>query len=59
MISANVEKLNGVSSCKPGKQGTTTTFDVKFNPALITEKEILQPLKVQEVVKILKKDHIK
>ncbi|MCL1641500.1 hypothetical protein BEI02_15685 [Elizabethkingia sp. HvH-WGS333] len=40
MISANVEKLNGVSSCKPGKQGTTTTFDVKFNPALITEKEI-------------------
>jgi len=40
MISANVEKLNGVSSCKAGKQGTTTTFEVKFNPALVTEKEI-------------------
>lgn len=40
MISSNVEKLNGVNSCKSGKQGTTTTFDVKFNPALVTEKEI-------------------
>ncbi|MBS1653108.1 MAG: heavy-metal-associated domain-containing protein [Bacteroidetes bacterium] len=40
MISANVEKLNGVNSCKSGKQGTTTTFEVKYNPALITEKEI-------------------
>lgn len=40
MISANVEKLNGVSSCKSGKQGTTTTFEVKYNPALVTEKEI-------------------
>ena len=40
MISANVEKLKGVSSCKAGKQGTTTTFEVKFNPALVTEKEI-------------------
>lgn len=40
MISANVEKLNGVSSCKSGKQGTTTTFEVKYNPALVTEKEV-------------------
>lgn len=40
MISANVEQLKGVSSCKPGKQGTTTTYEVKFNPALVTEKEI-------------------
>lgn len=40
MISANVEKLNGVSSCKSGKQGTTTTFEVKYNPALVNEKEI-------------------
>ena len=40
MVSANVEALKGVSSCKSGKQGTTTTFDVKYNPALVTEKEI-------------------
>lgn len=40
MISANLEKVKGVSSCKAGKQGTTTTFEVKYNPALVTEKEI-------------------
>lgn len=39
-ISANVEKLKGVSSCKTGKQGPTTTFEVHFNPLLVTEKEI-------------------
>lgn len=40
MIAANVEKVKGVSSCKAGKQGTTTTFEVKYNPSLATEKEI-------------------
>ena len=39
-ISANVQKLNGVSSCKTLKKGATTTFEVKMNPSLITEKEI-------------------
>lgn len=40
MIVANVEKLKGVSSCKAGKMGTTSSFEVKFDPTLITEKEI-------------------
>ena len=40
MVSANVEKLKGVSSCKTDKQGTTTTFEIKFNPVIVTEKEI-------------------
>lgn len=40
MISANVEKLKGVSSCKSGKMGTTSSFVVIFNPILVTEKEI-------------------
>lgn len=40
MISSNVEMVKGVSSCKAGKQGTTTTFEVKYNPALVAEKEI-------------------
>jgi copper chaperone CopZ len=39
-ISANVEKVRGVSSCKPGKQGPTTSFEVRFNPSRVTEKEI-------------------
>ena len=44
MILANVEKVKGVSSCKAGKQGTTTTFEVKYNPALVTEKEIFSTI---------------
>ena len=40
MVSANIESVKGVSSSKLGKQGTTTTFEVKYNPALVTEKEI-------------------
>jgi copper chaperone CopZ len=40
MISANVEKLKGVNSCKAGKMGTTSSFEVSFSPAIISEKEI-------------------
>lgn len=40
MISANVEKVSGVNSCKVRKKGTTTTFEIKYNPELVTEKEI-------------------
>lgn len=40
MISENVEKVEGVSSCVAEKQGPTSTFEVKYNPALITEEAI-------------------
>jgi len=40
MISANVEKLKGVSTCKAVKTGPTTTFEIAYNPAVITGKEI-------------------
>lgn len=40
MISANVEKVKGVSSCKVLKQGAKTSFEVKYNSVLVTEKEI-------------------
>ena len=39
-ISANVEKLKGVKSCKPGKTGPTTTFEIKYNADSISEKEV-------------------
>lgn len=39
-IAANVEQVSGVNSCKAGKQGTTTTFEVKYNPALVDEMKI-------------------
>lgn len=40
MISTSVEKLQGVISCKAGKHGTTTSFLIKYNPAVIAPKEI-------------------
>ncbi len=39
-ISGNVAKLEGVSSCEVGKSGATSTFEIEYNPALITEEEI-------------------
>ena len=39
-IASNVEKLKGVKSCKPGKTGPTTTFEIKYTSAVVTEKEI-------------------
>jgi copper chaperone CopZ len=36
-----VSQLNGVTSCKQkGKPNATSIFEVTFNPAIITEKEI-------------------
>lgn len=40
LISANIEKLNGVANCTVGNEGKTTTFLVKYNPVLVAEKEI-------------------
>lgn len=39
-ISDNVEKLDGVSSCKAKKPGPTTTFLVTYNPEIVTEEQI-------------------
>lgn len=39
-IALNVEKLKGVSTCKAGKQGTTSSFEIIFDPKLVSEKEI-------------------
>lgn len=40
MITNNVEKLEGVNSCKIKKKGVTSKFKVTFNPELVTEKAI-------------------
>jgi L,D-peptidoglycan transpeptidase YkuD (ErfK/YbiS/YcfS/YnhG family) len=40
MISANVESLQGVTKCNVGKQGTSTTFEITYNPAFVKETEI-------------------
>lgn len=40
-IANNIEKLFGVFNCKADKPGATTSFELKFNPARVTEKEII------------------
>ena len=36
-----INKMNGITSCKQiGKSSATSVFEVTFNPALVTEKEI-------------------
>ena len=39
-ICSNVEKLEGVSSFTTVKKGATTTFEAKYDPALVTEEQI-------------------
>jgi copper chaperone CopZ len=40
MISDSVLKLDGVKSCEASKAGPTTTFQIYFNPLLVSEKDI-------------------
>jgi copper chaperone CopZ len=39
-IAGNIAKLDGVDSCTEGKMGKTTSFIIKYDPAVVTEKEI-------------------
>lgn len=39
-IAGNVEKLKGVSACVAEKAGPTTTFRIKFDSKVVSEKEI-------------------
>jgi hypothetical protein len=40
MIAANVEKLEGVLKCIPGKTGTTTSFQIEYDAEKVTEPMI-------------------
>jgi len=39
-IATNVEKLKGVNSFKTLKQGATATFEVNYDPKLVSKEEI-------------------
>jgi copper chaperone CopZ len=39
-IATNVEKLSGVTQCKTGKMGATSSFDVSYNPLKVNIKDI-------------------
>ena len=43
-LSGNVLDLKGVKSCQPGKAGPTSTFQVSYNKALVSTKEIYQAI---------------
>ncbi|WP_066224493.1 hypothetical protein [Formosa haliotis] len=43
-IAANVEKLEGVTTCTAGKTGPTTAFDIAYNPELVTEEDIFSAI---------------
>ena len=40
LISTNVEKLKGVSTCRVTKEGARTVFEITYSPSVITDKEI-------------------
>jgi copper chaperone CopZ len=39
-IASNVEKVEGVTACKTGKMGATSSFEVKYNPKKANIKDI-------------------
>ena len=40
-LSTNVQALNGVAECKALKGGAVSSFSITYNPALVTNKEIM------------------
>lgn len=45
MIASNVEKMNGVSSCKQlGKMSTSTSFEVKYDTAKLSYAEVVKAI---------------
>ncbi len=40
-IAGNIEKLPGVQRCKADKPGAMTSFELLYNPAKVSEKEII------------------
>jgi len=39
-ILSNIKKQEGVSNCEIVKEGAVTKYKVKYNPALVTKKEL-------------------
>ena len=43
-LATNVKDLRGVSDCKPGKAGPVSEFQISYNPALVSTKEIYKAI---------------
>jgi copper chaperone CopZ len=40
-IATNVKEIKGVTACKPGKLGPTSTYKVTFNPAVVNRNDLV------------------
>lgn len=40
-IAKNVKEIKGVSECKPGKLGPTSTYKIIYNTALVNRQDIV------------------
>jgi copper chaperone CopZ len=40
-IAANVKEIKGVTECKTGKLGPTSSYKITYNTALVTLKEVV------------------
>jgi copper chaperone CopZ len=40
-IAINVKEIKGVSECKPGKLGPTSSYKITFNPALVKKDDLV------------------
>lgn len=43
-LSDNVKELKGVADCKSGKMGPVSEFQITFNPAVVSTKEIYKAI---------------
>ncbi len=40
-IATNVKEIKGVTACKPGKLGPTSTYKITFNPAVVNRNDLV------------------
>jgi copper chaperone CopZ len=40
-IATNVKEIKGVSECKPGKLGPTSSYKITFNPSMVKRDDLV------------------
>jgi copper chaperone CopZ len=40
-IATNVKEIKGVTACKPGKLGPTSSYKITFNPAVVNRNDLV------------------
>lgn len=47
-LATNVKVLKGITACKPGKAGPTSSFTITYNPAVVDTRKIYQAIENTE-----------